>query len=105
MLKHGRFSVFFEFYRLNQRRKTGTDKDEPKRYPGDDSPWGQIQNYRRYFRVTAEYVKWELTYENYLMDMATIPPSETSNKDTDDDDDIQIEDPENEEELKAILGL
>ncbi len=76
--EHDRFPVFLEIYRFDSRNG-GFDPrkrlDEPKRYPGDNSPWAIVNNYCKYFGVTAEYVKWEVSYINFLMDLNECEPA------------------------------
>ncbi|QJD94632.1 hypothetical protein HH214_01475 [Mucilaginibacter robiniae] len=36
-------------------------------------PGGAIGDHCKYFRVSESYVKWDLSYANYCMYLATIP--------------------------------
>ncbi|WP_133575169.1 hypothetical protein [Pedobacter metabolipauper] len=69
---------------------------------GVDSPWSLIGSYRKYFKCSREEVLWGMSWINFLMDLATIPSSESDSKKEDED---QVVSPEDEEkELRELLS-
>ena len=65
---------FYQFYHFNWWIEDTKQRNEPKRYRGDNSPWFTIGGLMHYFPGLSENdILWTLTYRNILMYLATIP--------------------------------
>ncbi len=96
---------FFRRYHFPARNKYNkTDKES-----GDlnDSLWASIASFSKWYRVSFEYILYEMSFENFVMYNSVVPSYDTDRdkgkKGNDDGRRLNADDPKNNKEIIDFL--